>query len=122
MMIKNERQYRITRAQVARFEAALQEVAARKAASPSPSVLDRAQENALRSQLSDLQAEVSEYETLKSGKITTFQAESFADLPATLTRARIATGLSQKDLAVQLGIKDTAGAAVRGDRLRLRQF
>ena len=105
MMIKNERQYRITKAQVARFEAALQEVSARNAAT-APSVLERAQEQALGSQLADLKAEVSDYEMLKSGTVTTFQAETFEELPTALIRARIATGMSQKDLATQLGVKE----------------
>jgi ribosome-binding protein aMBF1 (putative translation factor) len=105
-MIKNERQLRITKAQVARFESALRELVARNAAMGRPSVLDVAQENALRSQLEDLQAEVSEYEALKAGKVTTFRADTFGDLPAALIRARIAAGMTQKELAARLGVKE----------------
>src|SRR5271166_3606521 len=106
MMIKNERQYRITKAQVARFEKALREVSANNAATATPSVLDRAQEDALRSQLTDLRGELSEYEALRSGAVLTFQANTFEELPAALIKARIATGMSQKDLATELGVKE----------------
>ena len=123
-MIKNERQYRITRAQVTRFENAIVELASRQTATTS--ILDRAQVDALRSQLADLQNELVEYEALKSGKVTTFVADSFDALPSALIRARIATGMSQKDLAAKLGVKEqqvqkyeaTDYASASFDRLR----
>ena len=105
-MIKNERQYRITKAQAVRFEQTLRETSKRNAAIAPPSVLDRAQEEALASQLADLRTEVSEYEALRSGQVTSFQADTFGELPAALIKARIATGMSQKDLAAQLGVKE----------------
>jgi len=106
-MIKNERQYRITKSQITRFEAALVEVAARHAESaPATWVLERAQQEALESQVIDLRAELAEYEELRSGKILQFQANSFDEIPAVLIRARIATGMSQRDLAAKLGLKE----------------
>jgi len=125
-MIKNERQYRITRAQAARFEVALRELASGREAGVKLSVLERAQEDAMRSQLADLQAELSNYEALRSGAVTVFRAESFDELPHALIKARIATGMSQKDLAIQLGVKEqqvqkyeaTNYASASFDRLR----
>jgi ribosome-binding protein aMBF1 (putative translation factor) len=126
-MIKNERQYRITKSQIARFKSALADVAARNASSrQAATLLEIAQEDALRSQLSDLLAEVAEYEALRSGKVRRFQAETIDEIPAALIRARIATGMSQRDLAAKLGLKEqqvqryeaTAYASASFDRLR----
>ncbi len=126
MMIKNERQYRITRAQATRFESALGQLAAGRTSGEAPSVLERAQEDAVRSQLSDLHAELADYEALRSGQVTVFKAETFGELPHALIKARIATGMSQKDLAAQLGVKEqqvqkyeaTDYASASFDRLR----
>jgi len=125
-MIKNERQYRITKAQAARFEKALRDLSSRQAEVANPTILERAQLDALRSQLSDLKTDLTEYEALKSGAVTTFHAENFEELPAALIKARIATGMSQKDLAAQLGVKEqqvqkyeaTDYASASFDRLR----
>src|SRR5206468_3589307 len=62
--------------------------------------------NALQSQLDSLKAEIAEYEALRSGKRKSFEAESFQDLPRLLIQARIARGLTQKQLAQRLGIKE----------------
>ncbi|MGH9531036.1 MAG: helix-turn-helix domain-containing protein [Terriglobales bacterium] len=103
-MIKNERQYRITNAQAARFR---QAIAGMKSGSDQnvPLALRKAQIAALRSQLHDLQAELREYETLKSGRRAIPVRPSFEDLPQTLIRARIASGLTQQGLARRLGLK-----------------
>lgn len=104
-MIKNERQYRITRAQAARFRQALQTFSGRDTGATHP-VLRAAQEAAMTSQLADLEEELAAYEALASGKPVVLELESFAELPMTLIRARIATGLTQGQLAERLGIKE----------------
>lgn len=103
-MIKNERQYRITKAQAGRFEQALREVTA----SPRrhvPPVLRKAEIDAIRSQLGDLRREIEEYNALRSGKRKTVALDSLDELPRTLIRARIAAGLTQEELAAKLGLK-----------------
>ena len=103
-MIKNERQYRITKAQAERFQQALAEVSAR----PSPGVpraLHKAQLDGMKSQLEDLRGEMREYEALRSGKRRSLALESIEELPKTLIQARIAAGLSQEELAAKLGLK-----------------
>ena len=57
---------------------------------------------AIKSQASDLSAQIQEYEALKSGNIKTLTATSLAELPNILIKARIAQGLSQSDLAQRL--------------------
>ncbi len=105
-MIKNERQYRITRAQAEKFAQVLARI---EQAEPTPDMhplLQRAQADALKSQMESLRSEIAAYEDLRSGKERVFLSHSFDELPETLIKARIAAGLSQKDLAERLGVKE----------------
>jgi transcriptional regulator with XRE-family HTH domain/Zn-dependent peptidase ImmA (M78 family) len=106
-MIKNDRQYRITKAQAARFENALRSL--HQNGEPKADVhpiLLKAQEEALRSQLDDLRREIVEYEALRAGVFDVESLEILKDLPKALIKARIASGMSQKDLADKLGLKE----------------
>src|SRR5260221_784516 len=87
-MIRNERQYRSTRAQAANFQKAIQEVGERPARGSNP-VLLKAQREALNSQLKDLLAELEEYEALQAGKRPALHLDSIEELPRALIRARI---------------------------------
>jgi len=103
-MIKNERQYRITKAQAEKFEKAIQETT-RSPKGEVGSLLRKAQIDAMESQLGDLHHEIEEYETLRSGHRKVVALSSLEDLPKLLIQARIAAGLSQEDLAVKVGLK-----------------
>jgi ribosome-binding protein aMBF1 (putative translation factor) len=105
-MIKNDRQYRITKAQAYKLEKALTQPARRADKGKVHPLLRKAQTDALRSQLADLRAEIRQYEALRSGKRTTLNVKSFDDLPRALIQARIAAGLSQRELAARLGLKE----------------
>lgn len=106
-MIKNERQYRITKAQADRFSEALNELEADSAeGSGMHPLLFKAKKDAMRSQLADLEEELRDYERLKSGEFEFGQLESVGEVPQLLIRARIARGLSQKSLAGRLGLKE----------------
>ena len=106
-MIKNERQYRITRAQADRFSEALRKLdAGGTDQSESHPRLLTVQKEALKSQLSDLEADIREYEALKAGDFAFEQLASISELPKLLIRARIASGLSQRALADRLGLKE----------------
>ena len=105
-MIKNERQYRITRAQAGKFEHAIADLVSAPDTHGVHPLLKKAQIDALRSQLQDLKAELKEYRALRSGKRHVLELDSFDDLPRALVQARIAAGLSHRDLAVRLGIKE----------------
>ena len=106
-MIKNERQYRITRAQADRFAEALRSLETDAVHQPEchPLLLSM-QKDALQSQLSDLQVEIREYEALKAGDFAFEQLKGISELPMLLIRARIASGLSQRELADRLGLKE----------------
>jgi transcriptional regulator with XRE-family HTH domain len=106
-MIKNERQYRITKAQVAKFERALEQLAQGPVGGrPVHPLLQKAQEDALRSQMADLRAQLEEYEALRSRKHAVLELASFEELPRALIQARIAASISQKELAARLGLKE----------------
>src|SRR5438552_3478519 len=102
-MIKNERQYRITRSQAQKFQSAIRELDVTK---PAPNVklaLHKAQISALRSQLADLEEEIAEYEALREGKRPLPELQTIEQVPMALIQARIAAGLSQEQLAEHLG-------------------
>lgn len=105
-MIKNERQYRITKVQAQKFERALATVQEKPDRDIHP-VFQKVERTALLSQWEDLQTQLREYEELQSGKAKIpAEIESLEDLPKILIKARIASGLTQKDLAECLGIKE----------------
>ena len=105
-MIKNDRQYRITKGQAQKLARALARAAKRGDTGKVHPLLRKAQTDALRSQLADLRSEIKQYEALRSGRQTVLAVQSFDDLPRALIQARIAAGLSQKQLADRLGLKE----------------
>ena len=106
-MITNERQYRITRKQVFKFELAIQELdrVSDHGETTDPRMIE-AECDALKSQLESLNQELSEYDRLKSGDTSMISAHSLEQLPTGLIQARIAGGLTQRALAEKLGIKE----------------
>lgn len=115
-MIRNERQYRTTLRQRQMLAEALDELAGRSMSIPVPEVrqvpadrnaqIAELQRASLAGQLADLDAQVSEYEELRAGHLAAARVASLSDLPDALVRARIAAGLSQRELAVRLGMKE----------------
>ncbi|MCY4527863.1 MAG: helix-turn-helix domain-containing protein [Chloroflexi bacterium] len=107
-MIKNERQYRITRNQADRFSQTLDSLRGRSRQSTEGAhpLIAKAQEDAIRSQLEDLEGQLREYESLKAGNFELRDLHIVAELPTALIKARIARGLSQKDLAERLKLKE----------------
>lgn len=104
-MIKNERQYKITKTELAKLEQALSESGLQKETGIDPLLL-RAEQEGIRSQMADLRAEVREYDVLREGKFVFPSLSAFVDFPAILIKARIARGLTQKELATKLGLKE----------------
>lgn len=113
-MITNEKQYRSTRAALDQMKASATTLAADDV---DPAFVAIARD-ALQSQIAELEAEVVLYEALKSGSQTTFAADRLADLPNTLIRARIARGMSQRDLADFLGLKEQQVQRYEAERYR----
>lgn len=67
-MIRNERQYKITKAEAQQFEVELRRRESAPAHSDLHPLLIRAELDGLKSQLDDLQQELTDYETLRSGQ------------------------------------------------------
>ena len=106
-MITNERQYRITRNHASQFELAIEKFERESLLRKSvDSWIIEAERSALESQLESLNNELSEYERLKSDNISNISVDSLERLPTGFIQARIASGLSQRALALRLGLKE----------------
>jgi HTH-type transcriptional regulator/antitoxin HigA len=103
-MITNEVQYRSTKARLAQFEQAVANLEGELA--PPDRKRRELELGALRSQMSDLDAEIREYEVLRSGSLTSFEALTLADLAGALVKARIAKGWTQRQLADELSVAE----------------
>lgn len=106
-MITSERQYGISRDWIERFEESI----AGLGCSPGPgdtlepekrAILIRSQE----SLLDDLKAEVAEYESLRAGTLRRKAVGGFQEFPDALISGRIAAGLTQRQLAERMGLKE----------------
>jgi HTH-type transcriptional regulator / antitoxin HigA len=106
-MITNERQYRITSTQLKKFREAIDDFDIKAVIKKTKSkVLAKAELDALRSEYENLSMQIHEYEALKSGTTEVLKASSLEELPTILIRARIAKGLSQRQLAEAIGVKE----------------
>ena len=103
-MIKNQRQYLITKTQLEKFQKALKEFDDQD--SKVHPKLVKAQKDAMASQAIELKKQIDEYERLKAGHYKVLKPNSIEDLPLELIRARIALGLTQKELAARVGLKE----------------
>ena len=103
-MITNERQYRITRNNAKRMLRALEEFDATEHPRVHPRLI-QAEREAIEGQLSILRKELEEYERLKTVDVSDIVVSSIYDLPEGLIKARIAAGLSQRELAQRLAMK-----------------
>jgi len=106
-MIRNARQYRITQAQLAKLEQALARLqAGEEGASVLHPRLRQAEQDAIMSQIDDLREQLAAYDALRTRKRPVLHLKSFEEFPQALIQARIAAGMSQKELAQRLGLKE----------------
>lgn len=106
-MITNKRQYLITKRQLKKLRRAIRDFDLNEVTGRVGSELLAAAEiNALKSEVRSLADQVKEYDILRAGEITTLRASNLGELPKLLIRARIANGLSQRDLAELIGLKE----------------
>jgi HTH-type transcriptional regulator/antitoxin HigA len=68
--------------------------------------LERLELDAVRSQAADLRAELDDYDELRTGNRSTFDAPSLEELATVLVKARIARGWTQRQLAEALGMAE----------------
>jgi HTH-type transcriptional regulator / antitoxin HigA len=101
-MIRNDREYQHAKEQLGNLQANLDElldVSAERRSEEAPAVID-----AVGMPMEDIQHEISEYEDLKEGRMLSFEASSPDSLGELLIKARIARGLTQEQLATELGM------------------
>lgn len=101
-MIRNDREYRHAKEQLGNLQADLEELAKvpdQQRSKATPSIMD-----ALGLQMEDIEREISEYEDLKEGRLLSFEAGSLDSLGELMIKARIARGLTQEQVATELGM------------------
>lgn len=100
-MIKNEKQYKITKSWIKHFELGLDNLKQIPKSKEQPWA-KRAQRHSIEGQLEQLRTELADYEALKSGKIKIPDLAVVDHLPEWFIRKRIAKGWTQNDLAERL--------------------
>ena len=105
-MIRNERQYRITKTKLNEFQLALVELKKLPEPTEINDKLDYQLDlDTLSSQIEEFEEEIAEYESLQRGTVEQLILESFDQLPQALIKARIVRGLTQEKLAEILEVK-----------------
>ena len=106
-MIKNELQYKLTKSSAENFEKRLHWFRENPGAQDQlDPILAKAEEDGLQSMIDELREEIREYERTKQGDVDMTSLTSVHMVPRTLIRARIARGLSQRQLAQLVGLKE----------------
>jgi HTH-type transcriptional regulator / antitoxin HipB len=102
-MIQNEHQYKVTQGAVKDFQQAIERLLEQSDVL-KPLQISLVQKS-FQSQIDELQAQLQEYDDLKAGKVE-IKMGAIEDLPKVLIQKRISLGMTQKDLAAKLGIKE----------------
>jgi HTH-type transcriptional regulator/antitoxin HipB len=105
-MIANERQHRISKAAIKRFQDA---IAHAEADGPRDGVhprLHAAMIDGLRSQRDELRGEVRAYGALRDGRVKRRVLHSIAEIPSVLIEGRIASRLTQRELAERISVPE----------------
>ena len=105
-MIKNERQYKITRSRADEVRNALGDLQRTPLPDGLQPVMRELQLDALRGTLGGLEAELAEYDALHDA--TLIEATGIEQLPTSLIQTRIACGLTQRQLAERIGVQEQA--------------
>jgi len=105
-MITNERQYRITKAELKKFEEALAEQRKRDVGEGVDPRIHAAMGGALKSEVDELRRQLRAYEDLREGRVRSRTLRSLSELPTALIEARIASRVTQKTLAGRLGVAE----------------
>jgi HTH-type transcriptional regulator / antitoxin HipB len=102
-MIQNEYQYKVTKSKIGDLARVLTTLATE--AESLPPLMVEATRNGFQTQINRMQTELQEYDDLKAGKVE-ITMSSIEDLPKVLIQKRISLGMTQRELAEKLGIKE----------------
>lgn len=102
-MLRNELEYRNSKRQIEELRSELDKrrlIVERDVSQSTNAVSD-----ALKMKIGDIESEIEEYEALREGRIPALNIDSFDDIGKLVTKARIARGWSQADLAEALDME-----------------
>jgi HTH-type transcriptional regulator/antitoxin HigA len=102
-MIQNEHQYKVTQNKLKDLEQALVELIQIKDSLRPRQFSSR--RKGLQLTIDNLRQEIGEYDSLKTQQ-TSIKISSIQELPLALIKARIAMGMTQKELAQKIGVKE----------------
>jgi DNA-binding Xre family transcriptional regulator len=105
-MIKNEREYRITKAHLAGFEGGLVANDEQEFPANVDPGMKQVMHDAIASQIETFRHEIDHYEKLRDGHITSRKITSLHELPIALIEARIAARFTQRQLAERIGVAE----------------
>ena len=105
-MITNQREYRITRSWIARFEKELIANDKRELGPNEHPDMRRVVHDAIASEIETLRRQIDHYERLRDGHITSREITSLRELPTALIEARIAARLTQRQIAERIGVAE----------------
>ena len=106
-MIKNEVQYKLTKTSVEGFEKRLNWLRANpEARGDVDPIVARAEEDALESMIEELNEELQDYNRTKAGHVDMEVLSSVDKIAGVLISARIAKGLTHRQLASMVGLKE----------------
>jgi transcriptional regulator with XRE-family HTH domain len=102
-MIKNEKQYQITKKKLSEFKAATRDIVV----DPAKEILLKELEiNGLNSQIEKFEQEIREYEMLKNAAAFFIPVCSLWDFNIALIKARITRGWTQAELGERMGLNE----------------
>jgi ribosome-binding protein aMBF1 (putative translation factor) len=102
-MVKNEKQYKITQRKLRELNEQIASTVNDKNKNPLRNQLIIA---TLNSNKKELEHELFTYESLKKSKRGILKERLISELPSMITEFKIMSGLTQKELAEQLGLKE----------------
>ena len=106
-MIKNEVQYKLTKTSVEGFEKRLNWLRANpETRADLDPIVAGAEEDALESTIEELREELQDYNRTKAGHVEMEVLLTVDKIAGVLIRARIAKGLTQRQLASMVGLKE----------------
>lgn len=106
-MIKNEKEYAVAKAELRRFESALEDFnAVEEISAGVDPVIANAQRGSFARKVNDLMKEVRDYEALVSGDSSSVAVAGIESIGHALIAARLSSGVSQKSLAELAGLKE----------------
>jgi len=102
-MIKNEKQYKITKKKLAVLH---QKITEMNSEGDRLSLTRQLVLNSLLDMSGDMETAIAEYDLLKKNKTKILKSRSLYELPSLITEYKIASGLTQKEFSKKIGMKE----------------